>query len=332
MKNKCAALLLIVLLCLSACGRAAPPEETDSSAAQTTEAVTTTKQYPTPKPPETVNTNYVFTNTWAKTPAHFYAVNCDGDERRLPLSRVPLNNISKTAKIDLPQENKGYQLHSVFICGVTEQWLYVNCSYEKEGDYGYIGLGTVYRVSHDTLKAELIEEYEGRYYCKAWYNAASNSLLLMREKTGYIQLEALRLDTGERSVIFDDSDYFTTIWTYHWYVTNDGLIALEEVHDSEHPRSSKFVVVDKENSVSPVQYDGIKLTTRSWEKETEIDVPPNDKIKELLEWDSSEGNGAFGLRTMDDMVLVMLWGIYGRTDGYFEALYDPATGAVFSAE
>ena len=327
MKNKCIALLLIALLCLSACGRAVPPEETDSSAAQTTEEITTAKQYPAPKPPEAVNTDYVFTSTWAKTPAHFYAVlhtPADDSQGRFALSRVPLRDISKPEVLSLPEEYKGYTLKSMNICGVTAQWLFIDCGYEKYESGIYESTTHVlFRMSLESLEAEAVEDGEG-YQGNTWYNAGSNSLIFYNYDGVF---EALRLDTGERSEI-EKPD----LPGWLWHNTTDGLIVCGLEGGDGDRRDTEVIVIDSENKATVVPFKSLKLIPRPWERETEIDVPPNGEIKKMLDWEDDQGNSISGLQPMDDMLLVIVWSIYGTYDGYFHALYDPAADAVFSAE
>ena len=326
MRNKCAALLLIALLCLSACGNVTPPEETDFAATRTTEStteeVTTQKQYPAPKPPETLDTDYAFTTTWAKTPAHFYAVILDGSQRRLLLSRVPLGDITKAEALSPPEEYKGHALESINVCGVTEQWLFIDCNYENRESDTWSNIYVLFRISLETLESEVMEDGKD-YRGNTWYNAGSNSLLFY----GYEGVfGTLRLDTGERSEI-EMPDFYGMLW----HNTTDGLVVcgLEGTPEGD---DAEVVVIDSENNAAVVPLKSLKLIPRPWERETPIDVPPNDQIKELLDFEDEQGNVGYGLQRMDDMILVLAWSIYGNYDGYFEALYDPAAGAMFSAE
>jgi hypothetical protein len=180
---------LAALLCLSACGGVVSPEEASATTAQMTEQtqeeMTTTKAYPPPKPPEVVNTDYVFTITWAKTPTHFFATYLNSNYERTELSRFPLSNISKPEKLSLPKEYKGHKISRLNICGVTEQWLFVDCDYEKrEGDisvgFTWSNVYVLFRISLETLKAEVVKDDEN-YTGNTWYNAGSNSLIVRKD-------------------------------------------------------------------------------------------------------------------------------------------------------
>jgi len=402
MKRFVAVLLALALLGLFACGKESL-QPTEPNTLPTTETQASKGEMP----PEAASTELRFTTTYAKTPTYFYGkvyrAIPDGEEwgGESVLARAPLRNIADMETIILPKTYKGYdELQSVDICGVDEWWLYASLCYEKCDDNDqYVGLRVLYRISHDTLKAELIDEYPARYYCETWYNAASNSFIFLREMDGYMQLEAMRTDTEERSVIFDDREYFTNIWTYHWRNTDDGMIALEEVHDDGHPQTSKHVVIDKDNRVVPVKYEDIKYAPRLYRSDeikavcggyvyyvtavngqnnlyrknsdgtgetllragtnirqllsvgdklcciaydpTRQDesgevsyiglyaLDENGKVEKVLVNGSEYDNG-YWLRSFDGMIIMMNYGIYGNGDGYFEALYDPATGALFA--
>ena len=334
MKRMVAVLLILGLVGSAGCG-----ELTESSTVQTTEGTTkeqptteettTTKYYPPPVPPETVNTDYRFTTTWAKTPTHFYATSLtpvDGDWKWVVLSRVPLSDISKPEELSLPKEYKGHKLESLDVCGVTEQWLFIDCRYEKrEGDiyegYTWSIVHVLFRISLETLKAEAIMDDES-YHGNAWYNAGSNSLIFYNDGGNF---EALRLDTGERCVIERPG-----VPGALWHNTIDGLVVCGLEGGDGHNDAAEVIVIDSKNRATVVPLKELNLIPRPWEREFEIKVPLNDKVKKMLAWDDDQGNSTCGLQSMDDMILVIEWGIYGNYDGYFLALYDPATGIVFS--
>ncbi|MCL2494058.1 MAG: hypothetical protein FWE98_00190 [Oscillospiraceae bacterium] len=338
MRKLFAVLLILGVLGLGGCGvgevpttepSTAPTTEQATEEQLTTEEVTTTKVYPPPVPPEVVNTEYVFTTSWAKTPTHFYATSftsVDDDLKWVMLRRVPLSDISKPEELSLPKEYRGHKLERIDVCGITEQWLFIDCRYEKwEGDriedYTWSDIHALFRISLETLEAEVIRD-DDDYHGNTWYNAGSNSLIFYYSYDE--NFEALRLDTGERIVIERPA-----LYGGFWHNTTDGLIVRGLEGGDGYDDAAEVIVIDSKNNATVMPFKELKLIPRPWERESEIKVPLNDKVKKMLDWDDDQGNSTSGLQSMDDMILVLVWGIYGNYDGYFHALYDPATGAVF---
>ena len=160
---------------------------------------------------------YEFTSTYAKTPTHIFGLYGKKHEGKISdrvLYRMPINDISQQQKIALPDK-----YDSLAICGLTEEWLFVGGGKTDE-DY------VTYRISLDTLKAEKVDEYEtGWLYPR--YNAAGNSLLYVSGHT----VEALHLDTGKRSTVFDFNDYYMVRSDYSrisgWFNTPEGEVVLQ---------------------------------------------------------------------------------------------------------
>jgi hypothetical protein len=175
-------------------------------------STTTARRESVPRP------DYEFTECYARTPTHIFAVRggkpwVHGNE----LCRMPLDDIAKQEKIPLPGK-----FDEIAICGLTERWLFVSIGQAPLGEhdsYPKLQSATTYRLSLDTLKPEKIDEGKMNQYPR--YNAASNSLLSIRDKT----VEALNLDTGKRSEIYNFSAYYNPDNDAHirgWANTPDG--------------------------------------------------------------------------------------------------------------
>ena len=358
-RKKTIALLLAALLCLSACGRLTPPAET-SAAEQTTEQAeaitsedaTTAKHYPPPKPPESVQTEYVFSRDYAKTPTHFYAVctKSAGENWKHMLYRAPLSDISKREEIPLPEEHKGRSLKGINVCGVTAQWLFVS---RWEGKYDADALDVLYQVSLKTGEATVLDE--GKYATYPWYNAASGSILIARMQSNGVQLEALRLVTGERKVIFELAPAEGV--AQHWHNTLDGMVAFADVREYQ-AVGNAWVVVDKDDRAVPMEFSEIKLfepqpdnkaiqALRSRyayfngavagdvvcyvdEMENKFYRVNTDGSGTKFLWELEPiSDGGYSPEPLDGMILLIAFGEYGTE--HFHALYDPATDALFSA-
>jgi len=361
MKRLVAVALMIGVLGLAGCGAGEPAQPTEPSTVQTTEQmtepiepiteeVTTTKHYPPPVPPKVVNTDYVFGENWARTLTHFFGI-CQRErgEDEFSLYRAPLSNIAKKEEILLPKEYERGELRGVSICGISEQWLYVSC---WNGDMmRYI----LFRVSLRTLEVTTVDD--GESINTPIHYTASKSLLFVRgdENRENNRLEALQLDTAESTIIYDVGK--SDAWC-HWRITADGMVAFEQQW-SGNSEESDFVVIDKDNRAIPMTFDEIKFGFSSIGKagRCNYELTIEDKTYSLQSYPHPEyagydiaklqtvdangnvtatlaegfwgENNGYSIVRLDDMVLMVEYGIYGNSDGYFHALYDPATGAVF---
>ena len=109
----------------------------------------------------------------AKTPTHYCAVK-DGK-----IVSAPRDNIAEQPKHPLP-EFEGLNLNSAEICGITSDWLFINCwetTYVEEN--GYMVNQTsdtvvTFRIALYSWEPETVVESFRRL---PWYNPASDSLL-----------------------------------------------------------------------------------------------------------------------------------------------------------
>jgi len=275
MKRLLSMLVISALLCLCACGEVPAPEET--TAAQTTldptrwdevlnateppeptEPETTTKYYPPPKPPKTVNTEYAFTSTWAKTPTHFYAVMYEpvpgGGEwdRREVLYRFKLNDITKAEKIPLPETHKGNALSGVGIVGVKERELFVSRGVKLK-DGGYPPPCVTYRVSLDAHDFSILDE--GKYYNVPHYNSASDSLLFAYKEGTSFQLEAMQLANEKRSIIYEFSSINNDTGADWEHI--DGMVIFINNSWGAMQEDADYILIDAENSAQPIAYEKV---------------------------------------------------------------------------
>jgi len=161
--------------------------------------------------------DYEFTYSYAKTPTHIFASR-DGE-----LYRMPLNNIAKQEKINLPKKYA-----NLAISGLTEQWLYVSGGRMDEEDERYLQHAVTYRISLKTLDAKQVGEGETSEWPR--YNVASNSLLYVCGQN----VEALSFDTGKRDIVFDFIDYhgsYLNACVRGWFNTPEGEVVLEIMGD-----------------------------------------------------------------------------------------------------
>jgi len=168
--------------------------------------------------------DYEFTYSYAKTPTHIFAVRGNQPfESGNELYRMPLSDISQQEKVLLPGK-----FNEIAISGLTEEWLFVSVGKTvldyNHSSYPQLQSIATYRLSLKTLKPEKIDECETNEYPR--YNATSNSLLYIKDKT----VEALHLDSGKRSTAFDFSDYYLGddySKISGWYNIPDGRITLK---------------------------------------------------------------------------------------------------------
>jgi len=289
MKKLIAFFAAMALLLLGACGQIVPEETSATAATQHTTALPTTEEqavqdttkvYPQPNPPETVNTDYVFTSTYARTPTQFYAivyVPAPEGEGRQALYHMPLSDLSKAKEIPLPRELFDVEYYWLHICGITQNELFVSNGI------------ALYRIQQSTLRAEKIDI--GDVY-DVWYNTASGSFIALTGNYYEIgarrQMKAYRPDTGESSVIMDNVPSLSGM-SEHWHNTADGMIALG---GSSEGGEGLFVVVDKDDRASLTTAGKVQFRLdKWWEKE-----PQSTAEKELIKREAVQtyvANGAW---------------------------------------
>ena len=368
MKRLIVVVLIMGLVGCAGCGEAEVPAEpstmqtTEGTTKEqpTTEETTTTKYYPPPVPPETVNADYSFTSSYAKTPTYFFAVKTgfQGEEWYSKLYRTPLRDISKKREIVLPNQYEGHTLRGHAICGITEKELFVSRSYsDTDAEYPPHFTYVTYRITLEKLDVAVVDA--GSYYCDPWYNAATASLLFVPGNTSFIRLETLRLEDNKREVLFEDTNNKTESYAAGWHATKDGMAIFENVPWGASGPGSDYIVIDSTNRAVPMAYDEIDF---SW-PEAQSKIAAGDKFC-VLNVDSqnedSDGNyigyqaqfllldengntvrkladgregedDSFFLALLDGTgMIMMLHESFWNVGSGFKALYDPATGAVFS--
>ena len=212
---------------------------------------------------------YGWTAAYAESPKQVYAVSFvyTNDLREYSLYTADIASHDQVKHIDLPREYKGEKLSNMKICGISPRGLYVFFSVY---DWWYNPVGVVYLVPHNGGKDEIIAAGGG--FASPWYNAEGNSLLYFRrdEPEAPWRLEAMRLDTGKRSVVFNDgirpngtSDV--------WHNLRDGSVALERFDDDSH--EGPCLRFDADNKAQEREYTHNDLNY-AWVK-----PPLNDKYR-----------------------------------------------------
>jgi len=345
-------------------------------------------------PRDVADPNNIYKYGIAKTPTHFYAVCTEYgenfEEDKLDwwetLYRVPLDNIALQEEIPLPKEYKGFRRRFVSIDGITAQWLFVSCEFVKENgkstgdsfDHQYEN----YCISLKTGKIKTLREDIG------FYVASSNSMLYVHRESkgssiqfvGYsgivtspfdeeddggenFQLEAMRLDTGERTIIYNGK-------ADHWNsmsMTDDGLLYLTiqgrkwfDLDTFERLTTPDiYLIIDQYNRVVPMSREQLRLPYNC--KEVQQIRCGNEVLALSYQHDGEDGmelqlfdidgtviktilrlyavnSNAYGLMCFDISNaadnLIMLVEYIGEYDfeGSLYALYDTNTGAIFSSE
>ena len=270
MKRRISILLAMsaVLLCLlSTCKRPKPPPSVTTTAPTrlfdwltTTEPLTEpitepqteaptepSEEEPWVEPPP-VPEGYAFTEFYAKTPTHFYILGYRGSSRN-SMTCIALNDIHEYDDTPLPETYEDHKLQFSAICGVAPKGIYVY-GYSYEGEYpDRVNYGDViYRIPFNGGEAELMETGgEENRIISAWYNAASNSLLMYREIEGFTQIEAIRLDTDSHAVIC----HLPVTGIYEdecWHNTEKGVVfCMETIPGGGGARLG--IVIDERNRV-----------------------------------------------------------------------------------
>ncbi|MCL2513086.1 MAG: hypothetical protein FWF08_04210 [Oscillospiraceae bacterium] len=258
---------------------------------------TTAKNYPPPNPPETVDTDYVFGEDYAKTPTRFFAVYnkyVDDDHHRPLLLYAQLKNLSSQKEIELPEKHKGINIEYATICGITDEYLYIGCS---GGEHDYV----TYRIS---LRSFSIEDIDvGKYIIAPRYHAATDSLLFVCTDGDYttdgyktLRFEAMSMTDGKREVIMDDGIQNWGVGN-HWRTTVDGMTVYEGTNDGGYYKGDKLIVIDKDNKAALVDYKKVDFAN-GWQKKK---MPQNKAEKDLVERDEEE-NLVWSYATCGDYV------------------------------
>lgn len=218
---------------------------------------------PTPTRP------YRWDERCAVTPGYYFIATLGRTGTRI--WQLPRNEIDKPVEL-LPRlrDAKGSPVLFPEICGVTDQWLYLNAEVRGR-EFGETDKVTM-RLNLSTGKLENLREgnwTEGY----GWYNAGTDSILYYTSSDpygdyDYKRIEALDLATGKRSVIFDEPGYMILHSIYRWYNLTDGRVALREMGYSEPPL---YAVVDAENRAVPAKREDLPLAL-PWEAECNTTV------------------------------------------------------------
>jgi len=270
----CALFAIALMAALGACGakkqepvtepEALAMEHGTTTAAQeeTTEEERTTtqrKHYDPPVPPETPP-KFIATPSYAVSDTHIYGVrteyNEDETDWKTTLYYAPLSDITKQKEIPLPKTYEGATLWEPDIIGLTERDLFVRQWYDRkkadgeDGDTSYIETSVIHRVALDNFEATVLAA--GDYCHTPWYNAGSDSLLFLTRKNNNFQIEAMRLNGGERTTIWSE-ELENSFPPEHWRNTVDGMVAVEGISDWIPPQENggELLVVDKDNRVVP---------------------------------------------------------------------------------
>jgi len=237
----------------------------------TTEPEPTQEEWAVLTPP----LEYEIINGFAKTPTHYYAAHDGG------ILRTPIGDISKQEKIPLPDSHEGMKLNGAEICGITEEWLFVNIWEAREKKRDTYGDGpddyyeyedytdrtcVTYRIAMGSWKAEAIAAGIYDYRPLPWYNSASDSLIIPQvvkddeENWSQLLFEAMPLSTRKRvPVPLDNERLAIRFWSSWWQNTLDGNAVLVDCQTSEY---NNYYVFDKNNQVQLNQLGGMHFATR----------------------------------------------------------------------
>jgi len=218
------------------------------------------------QPPANVQpTGYEIFDGFAKTPSHYYSKN--GEE----MVRAPVDNLNQQQKIPLPENYEGIRLVNAEICGITEDWLFVNFweYFEKIRDpngYEYeVGdvenrMCITFRIAMESWEAEAVKI--GRYDMDTapWYNPASDSLLIpyIVKNNGsarVINFEYMPLTTRKTAQVFVDGKPLSIVSRIHLWINALDNRAVFEEQLGEKSEHSNFYVFDEQNKVQLKTYD-----------------------------------------------------------------------------
>ena len=293
MKKLLAALLALVLLGLVGCGDSGVPTGASETAASETTASTTQPQSGDEKragfaPPIGCE---IMKGGFAKTPTHYYA------EYKGDIIRAPMDNLARQTKVPLPAKHDGMKLSLARICGITEDWLFVNIWEAREKKRETYGDGendyyeyedyedrtlVTFRIALETWDAEALLVSKPEEYALPWYHPAGDSLLiptLIRDENDYPDhafMEAMPLSTRKRSrVKMNDEMPF---WACYWRTTLDGRAAFPvSENDGVDDEGVKFIVFDENNRAGHAMFEDLYFVNRWRERK----APQNEVEKTL---------------------------------------------------
>jgi len=278
-------LVMASLLVLSGCNNEHPPgESSDQPTASATQPTAETQ----PPVEDALPTGYEILYGFAKTPTHYYSKDGVG------IVRAPIDNLGQQEKIPLPENYDGIRLTNAEICGITEDWLFVNLweYYEIVRDeYGYEGdlenrTCVTFRIAMESWEAEVIKVGKDSMSPAPWYNPASDSLLIPyvivnSEGSNFVNIECMQLTTRKTSQIFKDGRPFSIDnWSSYWISTPDSGAVLEK-RQGDNSSVSDFYVFDGKNSVQQKTYDEMSFVEY-------FDEVPQIAIEELVDMPDEE--------------------------------------------
>jgi len=268
--KKMLCLIAALALLLAGCGARPAPEETtaDMTTVETQsqpQTEQTREEWAVLTPPLA----YEIINGFAKTPTHYYAAHDGG------IVRAPISDISRQEKIPLPDKYEGMKLSGAEICGITEEWLFVNRYTDFTGD-DTPRTWVTYRIAMENWEAEAIASGKN-WGALPWYNQASDSLLIPTSE-GRANNEAMPLSTRKRTPIEGK------LSGLEWRNTIDGRAALVPDEDSIY---DDCYVVDANNQVQIVKTSDINLPKHwDWRKK---EAPKNKAEEELFKLSREDG-------------------------------------------
>jgi|GEM_PF-1998394 len=224
----------------------------------------------TEKPAETkavIDENSGITSTYAKTAAHLFIAhneaavrNVDGEEIRSDINelyRLPLNNISKGKKVNIPGAGE------IEIVGKSDKNLFIS---RKIGDNYHKLYYNIYRISLESLQYELIDS--GEYLSVPRYHFASNSLLFTYSNfdnkqelfEAQVWIEAFNIDTKVRNTIYKfTSTNFHSGGSGWWQTENDSVVFINSSWGGAEAMSD-FILIDSKLATERIQLDEIDGT------------------------------------------------------------------------
>ena len=190
---------------------------------------------------------------------------------------------------------EGMKLSGAEICGITEDWLFVNIWEAREkvrhgpDDYGeyyesedYENRKVVtYRIAMGSWEAEALAK--GVYYDQfrlPRYNSVSDSLLIPSRNDDGLTLEAMLLNTRKRiQVLLDGMPLRFESW---WENNLEGQAVLVYIRDA-HIEQNDYYIFDEKNQVQLKSYNEMNFAV-GWTK-----APQNEMEKALRETPEEEG-------------------------------------------
>ena len=211
-----------------------------------------------------------FTSTWAKTPTYFFFASSrhvQNGQYEFMLYRLPLNDIGRGQLVDLPGEG------IISILGVNEEYLFFS---RESGNWGE-RLYAMYRLSFETLDAEIIGEYES--FGIPRFHAASNSILFAHRDfyEGMVWLKSLCINTGTHHAFYEfESDNFLA--SYGWAQMEDDIVMFINNSWGAGEPDSDFILID-----SQLQAERIQHYEFGWPHQESFQPPQNPAEELMLE-------------------------------------------------